>query len=115
MEKKSIVELSVSEFKDLMQQIFGEERSTKKAIALLQSLEPHNDSDIKPIDWVSVTCNLKNSTIRSMVSRGCIPYLTRKKPLQFSQKAIIEWMQMGRPKNQIKLNYIPKRKANKFN
>lgn len=93
-----------------MSGILAQNSNFKSAISLLQSIEPPNETDVKNIAWVSENCNLKPSTIRSMVSRGTIPFLSRKKPLQFSQKAITEWMVNGRPKTPLQLDFTPKRK-----
>lgn len=110
MQHNPISSLSQTEFRDLMLDILSQNWSLKSAQNLLQSLEHPNETDVKCISWVSENCNLKSSTIRSMVSRGTIPFLSRKKPLQFSKKAIIDWMENGRPKPELKLDFTPKRK-----
>jgi len=110
MNDNSISTLTVNQFTDLMLGLLAQNSTLKSAKSLLQSLEPPNETDVKCIAWVSENCNLKPSTIRSMVSRGTIPFLTRKKPLQFSQKTITEWMTNGRPKTPLLLDFTPKRK-----
>ncbi len=110
MNDNSISTLTVNQFTDLIAGLIAQNSTFKSAENLLHSLEPFNETDVKCIAWVSVNCNLKPSTIRSMVSRGTIPFLTRKKPLQFSQKAITEWMTNGRPKTPLLLDFTPKRK-----
>ena len=102
--------LTVNQFADLMLGLLTQNSNLKSAKSLIQSLEPPNETDVKCIAWVAENCNLQPSTIRSMVSRGTIPFLTRKKPLQFSQKAITEWMINGRPKASLLLDFTPKRK-----
>lgn len=110
MNNNPLSSLTVDQYTDLMSGLLAQISTFKSAETLLQSLEPTNETDIKCIAWVSVNCNLKPSTIRSMVSRGTIPFITRKKPLQFSQKAITEWMVKGRPKNQPLNDFTPNRK-----
>lgn len=105
-----ISSLSVKEFTDLMLDILSQNRNLNDAQNLLMSLQPPNETDVKSILWVAENCNLKPSTIRSMVSRSTIPCLSRKKPLQFSAKAITEWMENGRKKPEVVIDFIPKRK-----
>jgi len=54
-------------------------------------------SDIIYADEVSVIANYTKSTLYSKVNRGEIPYVSGGRPLTFSRKEIIEWIQNGRP------------------
>ena len=108
-----ISSLSQTEFRDLMLDILSKNWSLKSTQNFLQSLEPPNETDVKCISWVSENCNLKLSTIRSMVSRGTIPSISRGKPLQFSKNKIIEWMENGRPKVNQVIDFAPIRKTKK--
>lgn len=110
MNQNLISSLTVSEFTELMLGFITQNNNYNKAISLIESLEPPNETDITNIGWVAVNANYKLSTIKSMVSRETIPCVSRKKPLQFSKKAIIEWMENGRPKPKNELDFIPKRK-----
>lgn len=110
MNNNLISSLTVNEFTELMLGIITQNNNYNKAKSLIESLEPPNETDITHIGWVAVNTNYKISTIKSMVSRETIPYVSRKKPLQFSKKAIIAWMENGRPKTEINLDFIPKRK-----
>lgn len=110
MEKNQISTLTIKEFSFLMLDILSQNREIKKSENLLNSLQPPNETDVKSISWVAENCNLKASTIRSMVSRSTIPCLSRKKPLQFSAKAIIDWMENGRKKPEVLIDFTPKRK-----
>ena len=110
MEKNQISTLTIEEFSFLMLNILSQNREIKKSENLLHAYQPPNETDVKSILWVSENCNLKPSTIRSMVSRSTIPCLSRKKPLQFSAKAITEWMENGRKKPEVVIDFTPKRK-----
>ena len=110
MEKNQISTLTIEEFSFLMLNILSQNREIIKSENLLNVYQPPNETDVKSILWVAENCNLKPSTIRSMVSRCTIPCLSRKKPLQFSAKAITEWMENGRKKPEVVIDFTPKRK-----
>jgi hypothetical protein len=111
MTNKPISELTETELSEFILGILSENTRLNDLNSLIKSITPSNESDITGIEWVSANCNYQLSTIRSKVSRETIPYFSRNKPLQFSKKAIIKWMEQGRPKTSIIKDFIPKRKT----
>ena len=108
---KPISSLTETELSDFILGILSQNNRLNELNSLINSITPTNESDIKGIEWVAVNCNYTLSTIRTMVSRQTIPYFSRNKPLQFSKKAILKWMEQGRPKTSIIKDFIPKRKS----
>lgn len=111
MPNHQISSLTEKEFSELLLGILSQNSRLNDVKSLISSITPSNESDITGIEWVSVNCNYKLSTIRSKVSRQTIPYFSRKKPLQFSKKAILKWMEQGRPTTSIIQDFKPKRKT----
>jgi predicted DNA-binding transcriptional regulator AlpA len=89
--------LTVEEYIDLSKQAFSDE--AKKIIANYQINSGSNSSnnDIIFIDEVKELTNYQKSTIYSKVCRFEMPVISKRRPLTFSRKAIIDWLKEGKP------------------
>jgi len=104
--EKPLFSLTVNEFNQLMDLKISESQTVKAQSNVLV----HPKTDSKDINWVSKITNLSTSTIRSKVCRGEIPFKKRGKPLIFSEKDIISWLENNRPKNKSSIDFTPKHK-----
>lgn len=94
---KPLYSLSVDEYIDLNRKLFSEE-AEKLIHNRLQGYVPTKVvDDIIFIDEVVELTGYKKSTIYSKVCRFEIPILTRLRPLTFSRKALITWINEGKP------------------
>ena len=89
--------LTVEEYIDLSKQAFSDE--AKKIIADYQKGSGSNSSnrDIIFIDEVKELTNYKKATIYSKVCRFEMPVISKRTPLTFSRKEIINWLKDGKP------------------
>ncbi len=95
-ESKPLYSLTVGEYIELNKKVFSEE-----AKKLLQERPEENSkepqSDIIFIDDVILLTGYRKATLYSKVSRYEIPVLSRRKPLTFSRKGILQWLEQGKP------------------
>ena len=101
-ESKPLYSLTVKEYQELNTEFFN--RLVDKIIEnKLQNLLPlRPNEDIIFIDEAVTITGYKKSTIYSKVSRFEIPVISRLRPLTFSRKSLIEWIENGKPVNMIK-------------
>ena len=71
------------------------------------------ETDNVDINWVSENLNMPISTIRTKVSRMEMPCKKRGKPMGFSKKEKIEWVEKGKPKVIQEIDFAPIRKSKK--
>lgn len=71
------------------------------------------ETDNVDINWVSENMKMPISTIRSKVSRMEMPCKKRGKPMAFSKKETIEWVENGKPKVIQEIDFAPVRKSKK--
>ncbi len=96
--------LSVEQFKAILDEKFKhfQQPHTKTNVIY--------ETDNTNIDWVSENFNIPKGTIRSKVSKREMPCKKRGKPLIFSKKEIIEWVEKGKPKIEEEIEFAPVRK-----
>ncbi|WP_299114112.1 hypothetical protein [uncultured Winogradskyella sp.] len=94
---KPLYSLTVGEYIDLSKEAF-----TREAERIINSYQNKNgtsisNSDIIFINEVKELTGYKNSTIYSKVCRFEIPVISKRRPLTFSRKDIINWLKDGKP------------------
>ena len=72
------------------------------------------ETDNVDINWVSENLKMPISTIRTKVSRMEMPCKKRGKPMGFSKKETIEWVEKGKPKVIQEIDFAPIRKSKKI-
>lgn len=89
--------LTVGEYIDLSKQIFSNEG--EKLINNFNKNSANNNlgNDIIFIEEVEKLTDYRKSTIYSKVCRFEMPVISRRSPLTFSRKAIIDWLKDGKP------------------
>jgi len=92
---KPLYALSVQEYIEISKKLFYEE--AEKLIRREQQENSKEPNEIIFIDEVIQLTGYRRATIYSKVSRFEIPVLTRRKPLTFSRKAILQWLEAGKP------------------
>ena len=94
---KPLYTLTVGEYIELNKKVFTEE--VEKILHLnKQTEEPVKyDQDIIFMDDVLALTGYRKATLYSKVCRYEIPVISRRKPLTFSRKAIIQWLNDGKP------------------
>ena len=94
---KPLYSLTVGEYIDLSKQVFASEG--KKLINNFHKNSAYNSSgsDIIFIDEVEKLTDYKKSTIYSKVCRFEMPVISKRRPLTFSKKDIINWLKDGKP------------------
>jgi len=94
---KPLYSLTVEEYIDISKQVFSDE--AKKIIADYQKNSGSNSlsNDIIFIDEAEALTGYKKSTIYSKVCRFEMPVISRRSPLTFSRKDIINWLKEGKP------------------
>ncbi len=94
---KPLYSLTVGEYIDLSKQAYSEE--AKKIIENCQknlgNCSSNNDSIF--IDEVEALTGYKKSTIYSKVCRFEMPVISKRRPLTFSRKDIMNWLKGGKP------------------
>tara|TARA_B100000508_G_scaffold55003_2_gene42604 strand:- start:3203 stop:3514 length:312 start_codon:yes stop_codon:yes gene_type:complete len=93
---KQLKDLTVSEFLEIL------EKSNERLSETNQ-----NRNDLLNSNQAAKLLGYKKSTIYSKVSRGEVPVYSSGRPLVFSKKDLLEWMENGRPN-------ISEKKANSF-
>lgn len=99
--------LTVSEFSALMQEQFKlfQIPNVKKEVVF--------ETDNVDINWVSENLKMAKSTIYTKVSKYQMPCKKRGKPMGFSKKETIEWVEKGKPKVIQEIDFAPIRKSKK--
>jgi len=94
---KPIYSLTVGEYIELNKEAFA--REAEKIINSIQNKPGGSNSskDIIFIDEVKELTGYKKSTIYSKVCRFEIPVISKRRPLTFSRKDIINWLKEGKP------------------
>ncbi|WP_338357531.1 hypothetical protein [Yeosuana marina] len=94
---KPLYSLTVGEYIDLSKQVFSNE--AEKLINNYHKNPAHNNSvsDIIFIDEVKEITGYKESTIYSKVCRFEMPVISKRRPLTFSRKDIVNWLKDGKP------------------
>lgn len=98
--------LSVGEFTTLIQD------SIKAINNPPQRPEDKIETDIVDIDWVSKNFGMPKGTIYSKVSKNEMPCKKRGKPLQFSKEETLNWVNDGKPKLSLEIDFAPNHKKN---
>lgn len=109
---KPIYSLTVGEYLELNKKAFAIE--AEKIINSYQKNSGNNSSsiDIIFIDEVKELTGYKKSTIYSKVCRFEIPVISKRRPLTFSRKDIIDWLKEGKPNviDQEAIDYLSRTK-----
>lgn len=94
---KPIYSLTVGEYLELNKKVFAFEAD--RIINNFQNKSGGSSStnDIIFIDEVKELTGYKKSTIYSKVCRFEIPVISKRRPLTFSRKDIINWLKNGKP------------------
>jgi hypothetical protein len=94
---KPVFGLSVNEYIELTRKIVSEELEKVQLSRKGKSKAQEDDDDVIFADTVTKITGYTISTLYTKVSRLEIPVISRKKPLTFSRKEIMEWMRDGKP------------------
>jgi predicted DNA-binding transcriptional regulator AlpA len=89
--------LTVGEYIDLSKQTFASEVKKIISDSNINSSKPKSNNDIIFIDEVKELTGYKKSTIYSKVCRFEMPIISKRRPLTFSRKDIINWLKEGKP------------------
>lgn len=94
---KPLYSLTVGEYIDLNKQAFAQE--AKKLLANNDGFsgKSNSNNDIIFVDDVQQLTGYKKSTIYSKVCRFEMPVTSKRRPLTFSRKDIINWLKEGKP------------------
>lgn len=98
--------LTVGQFSTLIQEL-------KLSHIPISNQEIVFETDNADINWVSETLKMPKSTIRTKVSKMEMPCKQRGKPMVFSKKETIEWVEKGKPKVIQEIDFAPIRKSKK--
>ncbi|MDX2359559.1 MAG: helix-turn-helix domain-containing protein [Crocinitomicaceae bacterium] len=94
---KPLYTLTVEEYKEVTRGLFCE------LVKELKNDSERNKVDSKPVEDIifleeaARMTGYRKSTIYSKVCRFEIPVFSKGKPLMFSRKAILEWLESGKP------------------
>lgn len=95
--EKPLFTLTVEEYKELNKRMFQEfELEILNKVGAVNTA-PKNQKDIIFLDEVLEITGYKPATVYSKVCRFEMPALSRRKPLTFSRKAIVKWIEDGKP------------------
>lgn len=95
--EKPLFTLTVEEYQDLSRKMF-QEFELEILSKVNSSSEPKKkENDVIFLEELMELTGYKASTVYSKVCRFEIPVLSRRKPLTFSKKGIMEWMESGKP------------------
>lgn len=94
---KPLYSLTVGEYIDLNKQAFSTE--AKKLLANNDGIsgKSNSNNDIIFVDEVQKLTGYKKSTIYSKVCRFEMPVISKRRPLTFSRKDIMNWLKDGKP------------------
>jgi len=97
-DNKLLITLTIRQFLEFTKRIVSEE--VKKTLEQFQAAEKDskNEIDICGIEEACRLTNLKKATLYSKISKHEIPVCSRQRPLIFSKKQLIKWLELGRPK-----------------
>ncbi|HET6992729.1 MAG TPA: hypothetical protein VFJ43_15450 [Bacteroidia bacterium] len=87
--------LSVREYVELNRKIISEE--LQKLLFDQKKRNVPDDNDIIFLEDVMRITGYTKSTVYTKTSRFEMPVISRKKPLTFSRKEIMDWMRDGKP------------------
>lgn len=94
---KPLYSLTVGEYIDLSKQAFANEAKKLIADSNSDSSKSKSNSDIIFVEEVQDLTGYKKSTIYSKVCRFEMPVISKRRPLTFSRKDIINWLKDGKP------------------
>ena len=94
---KPVFGLSVQECIELTRKIVSEELEKAQLLRKGKSKLHEDDDDVIFAETVTKITGYTIKTLYTKVSRLEIPVISRKKPLTFSRKEIMEWMRDGKP------------------
>jgi predicted DNA-binding transcriptional regulator AlpA len=94
---KPLYSLTVGEYIDLSKEAFAQEAKKLMANADGMSATSKLNNDIIFVDEVQQLTGYKKSTIYSKVCRFEMPVISKRRPLTFSRKEIINWLKVGKP------------------
>ena len=99
--QRPIWQFSIGEFEARLKKMVSTliELAVTKAFEERANLVADTSSDTLDLKKASELTGLSSSTIYSKVSRFEMPSLTRGRPLLFSKKELMSWLEEGRPKN----------------
>lgn len=94
---KPLYSLTVGEYIDLSKEAFAQE--AKKLLTNTDSISGRSKSnnDIIFVEEVQQLTGYKKSTIYSKVCRFEMPVISKRRPLTFSRKDIMNWLKDGKP------------------
>jgi hypothetical protein len=103
-----LLSLTVSEFTELVQEQFKlfQIPNVKKDVVF--------ETDDVDINWVSENLKMPKPTIYTKVSKSAMPCKKRGKPMVFSKKETIEWVEKGKPPINQEIDFAPIRKNKKL-
>jgi len=94
--QKPIYALTIEEYKALHKELLQQHLEAVLPTLKKETQQKPEDDIIFLEEAMSIT-KYKKPTIYSKVSRFEIPILSRKKPLTFSRKQLLEWIREGKP------------------
>jgi len=106
--EKPLFTLTVEEYQELNRKMF-QEFELEILSKVKNTKEPQKlEKDIIFLKEVLELTGYKPSTVYSKVCRFEIPVISKRKPLTFSRKAIMEWMEAGKPSviDTVSTNYL---------
>lgn len=94
---KPLYSLTVGEYIDLSKKAFAQE--AKKLLVNNDGIlgKSNSNSDIIFVEEVQQLTGYKKSTIYSKVCRFEMPVISKRRPLTFSRKDIMNWLKDGKP------------------
>jgi len=94
---KPLYSLTVGEYIDLSKETFAQE--AKKLLTKTDGTfgRSKTNSDIIFVEEVQELTGYKKSTIYSKVCRFEMPVISKRRPLTFSRKDIVNWLKEGKP------------------
>ena len=94
---KPLYSLTVGEYIDLSKEAFAQE--AKRLLANNDDIpvKLNTNTDIIFVEEVQQLTGYKRSTIYSKVCRFEMPVISKRRPLTFSRKAILNWLKDGKP------------------
>ena len=103
--QRPIWQFSIGEFEARLKKMVSTliELAVTKAFEERANLIADTSSDTLDLKKASELTGLSSSTIYSKVSRFEMPSLTRGRPLLFSKKELMSWLEAGRPKNYLNI------------
>ena len=94
---KPLYSLTVGEYIDLSKQAFANEARKLMSDSEGNNRKSKSNTDIIFMNEVVELTGYKVSTIYSKVCRFEMPVISRRTPLTFSRKDIIDWLKEGKP------------------